>query len=230
MALYIIRNLLRQLRHELGSLGSWADEAHVAAQHVEDLRQLVDAELADDRAHARDTRIGVLRPLRAVQLGVLAHAAELQDLEHLAAETDPRLTVQRRRLPAVFDLDGDESQQHRRQRHHQHAETREQVERARGEQTQRVASESLTEDHPAWIEHVDVYSAGLTLEKGEQLGDIDTGETTLEQFRDGETAAPVVHRHHDLGYREPLAQRAQIALGLEHALTGHGALFARRLH
>src|SRR4029077_20880733 len=98
MALHIIWDLLRQLRYEFGTFGPWADEAHVAAQDIEDLRQLIDAQLADDRAHARHAWIGVLCPLRPVQLRVLSHAAELQHLEQLPAQTHPRLPLQRRRL------------------------------------------------------------------------------------------------------------------------------------
>src|SRR5581483_4051880 len=69
---------LRQLTHEERPLGAGPDEAHVALQHVEDLRQLIDTKGADDFADARDTVVSLLRPLRrAGAFGVLAHAAEL---------------------------------------------------------------------------------------------------------------------------------------------------------
>src|SRR5882762_134589 len=39
-------NLFLQLRDEVGTLWTWPDKAHLAAHHVEQLRQLVDAQLA----------------------------------------------------------------------------------------------------------------------------------------------------------------------------------------
>ena len=75
-----------ELLHELRPLRPRADEAHVAAQHVEDLRQLVDAHLADEAADARDAIVVGRRPARAsVLLGVDAHAAELEHAEHRPA-------------------------------------------------------------------------------------------------------------------------------------------------
>src|SRR3954468_2546431 len=55
------------------------DHAHVAAQDVPELRQLVERELAQDAADARDPRVArVDREARTLLLGVDDHRAELQ--------------------------------------------------------------------------------------------------------------------------------------------------------
>src|SRR5205085_9681679 len=48
-----VRDLLRQVVHEMRPLRPRADQRHVAGQHVEQLRQLVEARLADELARAR---------------------------------------------------------------------------------------------------------------------------------------------------------------------------------
>jgi len=75
-----------------------------------------------------------------------------------------------------------------------------------------------------------VHPARLALEERQELRDFDTHETALEQFRNGEAAAPIVHGHDDLRGAETLAQGAQVALGIEHALARHDRLLTRGLH
>src|SRR5579862_3838901 len=100
--------------HELWAFRTRSDETHVPAQHVEDLWQLIDAQLADDCAHARDAWIPALRPLRAIEFRVLAHAAELQHVEGTATQPHAFLAVEGRRAPAILDLDGGPGEQHER--------------------------------------------------------------------------------------------------------------------
>ncbi len=50
MPLRIERNLARQLGHEFRALGPRPDEAHVADQHVPELRQLVEPAAAQEPA------------------------------------------------------------------------------------------------------------------------------------------------------------------------------------
>ena len=81
---------------------------HLAAQHVDHVRHLVDREAAQDAADARDARVVAdleQRPARLVRglergllaLGALDHRPELEHPERLLAEADPRC---RRRRPA----------------------------------------------------------------------------------------------------------------------------------
>src|SRR5258708_39469880 len=44
------------------------DDAHLAAQHVDELRELVDAELADEATHRRDARVFLDLEDRAILL------------------------------------------------------------------------------------------------------------------------------------------------------------------
>ena len=59
-------------------VGTRADDAHLTAQHVEHLRQFVDAGRADEAADAGDARVAALRRAIACQIRAIdAHAAEL---------------------------------------------------------------------------------------------------------------------------------------------------------
>src|SRR5437764_12708075 len=74
VALLVERNLLRQLLDEERAFRTRPDEAHVAADDVPQLRQLVEAGLADEAADAGDAVVAVAGPdRRAALLGVLAH-------------------------------------------------------------------------------------------------------------------------------------------------------------
>ena len=90
-------------RH-LHELGAGPDEAHVTAQHVEQLWELVEAPLADEAAHLRVPGIGLrlvgepaILPVPLV-LGagptVVAHGAELDHAERPAAAADALLEEQ----------------------------------------------------------------------------------------------------------------------------------------
>ena len=85
------------------------------AQHVENLRQLVDAQFPDHGADARDARVRLLRPLRlAVALRVRAHAAKFEHAEAAASEADACLPIEYRRTPTVFELDRERREYHDR--------------------------------------------------------------------------------------------------------------------
>lgn len=92
------------------------DPAHFAAQDVDDLRQLVDAGLAEERAeprdalvalrgHAGDPRLVAFRRLRHMR-----HGPELEDPEPLATKADALLSKQRRPRAVEADGDGDDEQ------------------------------------------------------------------------------------------------------------------------
>ena len=79
----------------VGGVWPWPDQGHRAVQHVQELRQLVDRELADDPADAGDTRI-VLGGLPIGQeIGHLrVHGAELITKEQTVVETHAWLPEQ----------------------------------------------------------------------------------------------------------------------------------------
>jgi hypothetical protein len=115
VAQLVVRDGARQLFDEERPLGARADEAHVTHEHVEHLRQLVDAGLAEvlpDPGHALVVR---LRPDRSrVLLRVDRHRAELQDREHLAVLADALLTEEHGARARRLDQDrGDEGERRR---------------------------------------------------------------------------------------------------------------------
>ncbi|MNN13088.1 hypothetical protein D3C81_1261070 [compost metagenome] len=93
-------------------LGARADQAHIARQHVPQLRQLVQPVLADHAAHACDAGILARREARG-GVGLDAHAAKLEHREHLAEAADARLPEQHR--PRLFEADGQRGQRRQRQ-------------------------------------------------------------------------------------------------------------------
>src|SRR3546814_1310283 len=61
---------------------SWADDAHVATQHVPELRQLIQPGLADEAPDPGDPVVVFSSPTgHAIALGVGPHATELDDPE-----------------------------------------------------------------------------------------------------------------------------------------------------
>ena len=134
----ILRHFRRQRRPR-------ADERHGAADHVEQLRQLVEAELAHDLADRRDP--GVIRHLEqhlVARIALLAgevlehvfgvddHRAELQHRELATAQADAGLSEQHRPLARQPHRDGEE-RQHRTQRDHPE-NTRDEIDHALQEQ------------------------------------------------------------------------------------------------
>ena len=106
-----------------GDLGPRSDQAHVAEQDVEELRQLVDGVAAQPLARLGDPRVvlhleqqGALAEL-ALQLGdqglgVDDHGAELEAAELLAVAPDPGLAEEDR--AAVVGLDPDRGEDEER--------------------------------------------------------------------------------------------------------------------
>jgi len=109
------------LRHLARHLGPRADDAHVAAHHRPELRQLVEGVLAEHSAEARHPGVvldleqqrraaGAGDHLVDLGFGVQAHGAELVDGERLAAQAHALLPEEDR--AAVVELD---RQRHREQ-------------------------------------------------------------------------------------------------------------------
>ena len=104
-----------------------ADQRHLAGDHVEQLRQLVERVAAQEAADARQPRVVADLEQRAGGLvdrlevglhlvGVAAHGPELQARERLAADPRAHRAVEDR--PARGDRDGDRDQQQQRAQQH----------------------------------------------------------------------------------------------------------------
>src|SRR5215510_7162249 len=73
------RDALREICDKARSLWTRPDEAHLAPEHIPQLRQLVDPRAANETAHRGHATVVRGCPLRlAVALGVDRHAAELE--------------------------------------------------------------------------------------------------------------------------------------------------------
>lgn len=83
---------------------SGTDEAHVAVEDVEDLRQFVQASGADEFADFGNARVVFRRQLRAgIFFRIDAHGTEFVDFIFLAEAADADLTVEDRTTVAEFD-------------------------------------------------------------------------------------------------------------------------------
>src|SRR5437016_11257900 len=63
--LHVAWNLLPELGDELGTLGPWTDQRHVAVEDIEKLRKLVEAVASKQRAEPSRARIRLARPHRS---------------------------------------------------------------------------------------------------------------------------------------------------------------------
>src|ERR1019366_8392540 len=97
VALPVVGNLLVEGFDELGALRAGAHDGHLALQDVEELRQLVEADGADDAADGGDARIVLLGPYRAgADLGIDTHGTKLIHGEQRVVEANASLAVEHR--------------------------------------------------------------------------------------------------------------------------------------
>src|SRR3569623_1357338 len=110
LAMGIDGELLAQLLVVRDGVWAGADEAHLAAQHVDELRPLVDRGGADEAADAGHARVVLLR-LRHGKTA-LGHSlgAELPDHEGLAVEAAARLLEDHRAARLEHDQQRDDGQ------------------------------------------------------------------------------------------------------------------------
>ena len=62
MSLIVVGDFLFEHAGELRLFGPWSNQAHIAQQHVDQLRDFVQSELADESADPRDTRVLIGSP------------------------------------------------------------------------------------------------------------------------------------------------------------------------
>jgi len=70
----------------------WPDQAHLPAQHVEELRQLIELGPPQVLANPGDPRIALRRQARSHHVGPVDHRAKLVDPEERAVPTGTALT------------------------------------------------------------------------------------------------------------------------------------------
>src|SRR6266478_5317774 len=112
----VVRDVLAEQGEIADRMRPRHDQVHVAAQDVDELRQLVEPEPAQPVADAGDSILILPDPLR-VRPGGDAHGAELDQPERSAQAADPVLDEQRRTVRVELDDHGDG--RHERGRHHE---------------------------------------------------------------------------------------------------------------
>ena len=115
----------------------WADQAHLAAQHVEELGHLVEAPLAQHGAHPGEPRVApdlehrsrvlvLVGEIVAQLLRIQVHRAQLENAKHPPAAAHALLRKEHR--PPRVELDGQRKQPDERQGDHGQNGAGEQVE------------------------------------------------------------------------------------------------------
>src|SRR6266508_3079321 len=126
---HIVRKLCTKLLYELRALGTGPDDAHVAEEDVEELRELVEGPRPNPPPYPRSPRIIALGPFGAgVILRADPHRAEFHDLEWLAIETHAHLPIENR--SAVFDPDCQRDEEHDRREENERGRRHREIEAA----------------------------------------------------------------------------------------------------
>src|ERR1700679_4230941 len=101
------------------------------------------------------------------------HAAELEQTEYPAGESDPLLPIKQRGAPAVFQLDGDGCDQHQRARKKEKHRRRKEIEYSGTLETEGSPLESLAKNQPAGLQDIDTHPARFSLEETDEFRHID---------------------------------------------------------
>ena len=191
-------NVAGQLVDKIGALRARTDQTHVPRQDIAELRQLVDTQLADHPADTRHPIIIGTRPARlAVTLGVVAHAAKLDDLEQAAIKTNPLLPVEYRE--PVFEDDQEGGHQHHRHRQDQEHRRHHDIKKPLDGGTPPTLPESLAEDQPADTQGIKTKLTEGAFEVARQIQHPDAGKFAVKEFAQWESAtATLTHRDDDL--------------------------------
>ena len=127
MALHVGVDLVREFAVQFHGMGAGPDQGHVATEHVEELRQLVDARAPQEAAEAGDARVAAGR-LSIAGAGFVPHGAELVDLDDIAEAAVTLLPEQHG--PGRIEPDGGRDQQEQRRQQQEQCECPQPVEGA----------------------------------------------------------------------------------------------------
>ena len=103
--------------------GPRPDQAHVALDDVEELRQLIELPLLEELADRRIDRIPFREEARAdLLLGIHLECAELEDVEDALVLAHPLPAIEDGAAAAELDAEGDEQHDRRQQEETHHAQ------------------------------------------------------------------------------------------------------------
>ena len=103
-----------ELFDKVGTLGAGADKAHLAAQNVQELGELVEVGAAEQAAEGGAARVVVGgEGGAALEFGIEAHGADLDDVEEAAVNPHPLLAVEGGAAIVAMDQPGGEGDEGR---------------------------------------------------------------------------------------------------------------------
>src|SRR5215212_5953011 len=161
MSLFVERNLLRQLGHEMRPFRTWAHKAHLAFQDVPELRNLVDSNLTYDPTDACSASVALTRPNRTRFFGVNSHRAKLHQGEWPTVLPYPVLLVKDR--TARFQLDQNSGDDNDGQRENQADQRHQPVHRAPKKFCNFCLPASTRENEPRGPKHIQRDATGESL-------------------------------------------------------------------
>lgn len=158
MTVHVEGDLPLELIDEGALLRSRPYQTHVPFEDVEELRQLVNAQLANHLAHPGDAHVTILSELCTGLLRILAHAAELVNAKILVALPHPVLQEHHRARALQLDED----------RRHQHQGREERDRDQRGQNVQPPLDKGIDGRRQegaelVLVEMVDLHSSGQSL-------------------------------------------------------------------
>src|ERR1041385_403728 len=144
-------NFFFELRHEVGPFGPRADKAHLAHENVDHLRDLVDSQLPQHSADARDAGVVFRSPHRtAAALGIARHRPEFVKLEDSLVLPHALLAVEDGARGIQFNGDGGDERDRRGK--NQSKQRNDDIDDALQEENQAAAAKALGKDDPARLE------------------------------------------------------------------------------
>src|ERR1043166_1039452 len=178
------------------TLGTRADEIHIAAKNVPELRYLIDAKFANDLADARGAIVIFAGPDRSGFLGVSAHRAKLHHCKKPAVFPHAFLLVENRSARIQLDQDRrDDSNRQRKQRTNQGYQAVHDI--TCDSRDARLAS-TTGKDQPRRPNHVERDASGNALVKRRSLFNVYCSrQTQLQQLAGRQLSTPFSHRHDD---------------------------------
>src|SRR6185369_7677033 len=181
MSLFVKRNLLGQLGHEMWTLRTWANETHLALQDVPELRDLVHAYLANDASDARRARVTLAGPNWSILFGVDSHRAKLCQHKRAAVLSYSVLFIED--WTTRFEFDQDSRQQNDWQRKNCANQRDQPVHRGARELRELRLSSATTEDQPRRAQHIQRNASGDAFVKRRAFFNRHVaGQTQLQQF------------------------------------------------
>src|SRR5229473_3089965 len=192
----IIRDLFGEPLDEFRALGTRADERHIALEHAPQLGNLIEARGAEKLAHAGNAGIVIASPFRTARgFGVLAHGAELHDLEDASRLAHARLGIEHG--PLGIQADGEHDQWKQRQGEDETNQRDDKGDHAANQDEGGAATEALAKHQPTGREFLDLNLAGDLFQPRGGFFDLDALHAKLKQFRHGDGTAAIGHGDDD---------------------------------